>query len=125
MEQFVTDGIRGGVDNASCGPNESATEAAYRLIESHLKELALGFSVTDGTYPELFGLYSGLAHLPTFFPIRGDTVSRSAYRRAATAPQIPAVYSGDLAIDDEDKLNSAFIPPKDIASVVFTLQHHV
>lgn len=37
---------------------------------------------------------------------------------------IPAVYSGDLAIYDEEKINSPFVPPKEINSVAFTIQHH-
>lgn len=120
--------------------------------------IAPGFSVTDGVYPELFGLYSDLARLPNFFPIgcsfQHTTPSRQTFEeyeyssatleflhfiasRSGTIPcrdqlivellqrhRIPAVYSGDLAIYDEDKLNSVFTPPQDIASVVFTIQHY-
>jgi hypothetical protein len=37
---------------------------------------------------------------------------------------IPSIYSGDLAIYDEDYLNTQFKPPKEINSIVFTIQHH-
>ncbi len=120
--------------------------------------VAPGFSVTDGVYPELFGLYSNLERLPNFFPIgcsfQHTIPSRQTFEeyqysdatlaflrfitsRAGALPcrdqlivelllrhQIPAVYSGDLAMYDESKLDSPFSPPKDITSVVFTIQHH-
>jgi hypothetical protein len=38
---------------------------------------------------------------------------------------LPAVYSGDLAFFNEDKINTAFVPPPEIKSLVFTIQHHV
>lgn len=38
---------------------------------------------------------------------------------------IPAIYSGDLAIYDETRLFQPFTPPKEIKSVVFTIGHHV
>lgn len=37
---------------------------------------------------------------------------------------IAAVYSGDLAIYDEQRIGMAFVPPDEIRSVVFTIQHH-
>lgn len=37
---------------------------------------------------------------------------------------VPAVYSGDMAIYDEKYLNTTFIPPKEINSIVFTIGHH-
>ena len=37
---------------------------------------------------------------------------------------ISAVYSGDMAIYDEKHLNTIFIPPKEINSIVFTVGHH-
>lgn len=37
---------------------------------------------------------------------------------------ISAVYSGDLVLFDDEKVNTKFIPPKKINSVVFTIQHH-
>ncbi len=37
---------------------------------------------------------------------------------------IDSVYSGDLAIYDEDYLNKEFNPPKNINSIVFTIGHH-
>ncbi len=37
---------------------------------------------------------------------------------------VPAVYSGDMAIYDEKYLNTTFIPPKQINSIVFTVGHH-
>lgn len=37
---------------------------------------------------------------------------------------IPAIYSGDMVLFDENYLNPTFIPPKNIKSMVFTIQHH-
>ncbi|MCP0913853.1 polysaccharide pyruvyl transferase family protein [Legionella sp. 27cVA30] len=37
---------------------------------------------------------------------------------------VPAVYSGDLALFDEEYLHKPFIPPSPIRSIVMTLQHH-
>ncbi len=37
---------------------------------------------------------------------------------------IPAVYSGDLVLFDDKKVNTKFIPPRNINSIVFTIQHH-
>ncbi len=37
---------------------------------------------------------------------------------------IPSIYSGDLAVYDDDKVNTKFYPPEDINTVVFTIQHH-
>lgn len=37
---------------------------------------------------------------------------------------IDAVYSGDLAIYDEARINTRFAAPGNIASIVFTIQHH-
>lgn len=35
-----------------------------------------------------------------------------------------SVYSGDLALYDDDKVNTVFYPPKEINAVVFTIQHN-
>lgn len=37
---------------------------------------------------------------------------------------IPSTYSGDMAIYDEDYLNTRFVPPENINSIVFTIGHH-
>lgn len=120
--------------------------------------IAPGFSVSDGVYPKLFGLYSNLERLKNFFPVgcsfqhvipshatfesyQYGTETQKFLRliasRSGALPcrdqlivkllhryDIPAVYSGDLAIYDEDKLNTPFMPPAAINSVVFTIQHH-
>lgn len=128
------------------------TDGAIRNI------IAPGFSVSDGVYPGLYGLYSDLERLPNFFPIGcsfqhtipshntfekyeygKDTLAflRFIATRSGALPcrdqlivellhrhEIPAIYSGDLAIYDEEKVNTEFVPPKSIHSVVFTIQHH-
>ena len=120
--------------------------------------IAPGFSVSDGVYPGLFGLYSDLERLPAFFPIgcsfqhtipSHETFERYEYSeetlrflrfiadRSGPLPcrdqlivellrrhGISAVYSGDLAIYDEQRIGTAFVPPGVICSVVFTIQHH-
>ena len=37
---------------------------------------------------------------------------------------IPALYSGDMVLFDENYLHQTFVPPKTIKSIVFTIQHH-
>jgi tetratricopeptide (TPR) repeat protein len=120
--------------------------------------IAPGFSVSNGVYPELFGLYSDLNRLPDFYPVGcsfqhvtpsfrtfeeheydGGTLEVLRFIASRSGPfpcrdqlivkllhryDVPAVYSGDLAIYDEEKLNTQFVPPAAIKSVVFTIQHH-
>lgn len=120
--------------------------------------IAPGFSVSDGVYPKLFGLYTDLERLPDFFPIgcsfqhtipSYDSFLNYQYEestlkflrflteKSGALPcrdqlivdmlrrhDIPAVYSGDLAMYDESIVNTAFSPPEQIRSVVFTIQHH-
>lgn len=38
---------------------------------------------------------------------------------------IPAVYSGDMVLFDEDYIDTNFMPPSQIKTLVFTIQHHL
>lgn len=120
--------------------------------------IAPGFSVSEGVYPKLFGLYEQLDRLPAFYPIGcsfqhvtpADWVFEQheygqqtldflnfVVERSGPLPcrdalivnmlmrhGIPAVYSGDMALFDDDKVFTPFSPPPEIRSVVFTIQHH-
>jgi hypothetical protein len=130
-----------------------------KYVDGSVKAIiAPGFSISDGTYPNLFGLYSNLERLPNFFPIGCSfqhitpslqTFLDYDYSQETLAflqlitdkfgplpcrdqlivdmllrHNIPSVYSGDMAIYDERYLNTPFIAPKQIKSLVFTIQHH-
>lgn len=117
-----------------------------------------GFSVSNGVYPQLFGLYSDIKRLPYFVPVgcsfqhpipamksftdyrySHETLNFLKTITELSGPMpcrdqlivdllhrhdIPAVYSGDIAIYDENIVGSTFLPPHDIKSLVFTIQHH-
>lgn len=120
--------------------------------------VAPGFSVSEGVYPKLFGLYEQLDRLPAFYPIGcsfqhvtpADWVFDEhqysqqtldflhfVVERSGSLPcrdilianmlvrhGIPSVYSGDMALFDDDNVFKPFSPSAEIRSVVFTIQHH-
>lgn len=122
--------------------------------------VAPGYSVREGSYPKLYGLYNNLNdmhNVGAFFPIgcalqdpRAANVVYESYEYSEeslrslreidaisggfrcrdqkivemlTSKGIRASYIGDLALYDETVLMKLYSPPKNIKSVVFTVQH--
>ena len=112
-----------------------------------------GFYVGKEAYPIIFSLYSNLENLPLFFPIScvygGIDHKQTLYstqektilnklkrdvekfwcRDVAIVEMllrngIEAEFSGDMALYDEDYLNTEFYPPCIIKSIAFTIGHH-
>jgi len=122
--------------------------------------LAPGFSVSNGTYPKLFRLFSDLNDLDKFSPIGCsfqhpvpchdsfdsycfDESTLNFLRRVADlcgddgipcrdmlienllqSHGVNSYYCGDLGLFEEKFVGSDFIPPSNIRSIVFTIQHH-